>query len=224
MNAPFKDRRDAGRALARRLGQYLGLPDVIVLGLPRGGVPVAFEVAAALKAPLDVFTVRKLGVPGQEELAMGAVASGDVVIRNEEVIDTLSIRDETIQRAVERERKELARRQSAYREDRPFPEIEGHVVILVDDGLATGSSMQAAVAAVRKQNPERIVVAVPIASPETCDSFRELVDEVICLVTPQYFQAVGSGYEDFGQTSDDEVRELLRKDSKDSKDNKDDKD
>ncbi len=209
MAAQFRDRTDAGRQLAARLMDYANRPDVLVLALPRGGVPVAFEVARALNAPLDVYLVRKLGLPGHEELAMGAIASGNVIVRNSEVVDMLRIPDRVIADVAAREQRELARRELAYRDDRPAPVVRGKTVVLVDDGLATGATMRAAAAALREQGPARIVVAVPTAAPETCDEFRAEVDEVICAITPDPFYAVGLWYEDFSQTTDDEVRDLL---------------
>ena len=206
----FRDRRDAGRFLAGLLEEYRGRPDVIVLGLPRGGVPVAYEVATALGAPLDVFLVRKLGTPGREELAMGAIASGGVMVINDDVVRGLAIAPEAIQHAAEREGRELVRREQAYREGRPFPAVAGKVVIVVDDGLATGSSMRAAIEALRSLRPARIVVAVPAAPQSTCRELTALADEVVCATTPSPFFAVGSSYWDFTQTTDEEVRDLLR--------------
>jgi putative phosphoribosyl transferase len=205
----YRNRADAGRALARRLAHYADRPDVLVLALPRGGVPVAYEVARALHAPLDVFLVRKLGVPGQEELAMGAIASGGVRVLNEEVVRVLQIPDEVIDSVAESEWRELERREREYRDDRPLPEVHGRTVILIDDGLATGSTMRAAVAALRQQGPARLVVAVPVAAAATCEDFRAEVDEVVCAQTPDPFYAVGSWYRDFSQTSDAEVHALL---------------
>jgi putative phosphoribosyl transferase len=205
----FRDRAEAGRALARALSHYAGRDDVIVLALPRGGVPVAAEVAKELAAPLDVFVVRKLGVPGHEELAMGAIASGGVLVLDDGVLRWLGISEEQLQRALTRELDELRRREAAYRNGRPLPDLKGKTVILVDDGLATGASMQAAARAVRRHQPARIVIAVPVASRATCDQFRDDVDEVVCAVTPEPFYAVGNWYEEFSQTSDEEVRELL---------------
>jgi putative phosphoribosyl transferase len=205
----FKDRSDAGRKLAARLKRYANRGDVLVLALPRGGVPVAFEVAKELKAPLDIFLVRKLGVPGYEELAMGAIASGGVRVINEEVVRQLNIPVEVIDAVAANEQRELERRERAYRDNRPPPNVKGRVAILIDDGLATGSTMRAAAAALRKQGPARIVVAVPVSSPETCDDFRSEVDEIVCAVTPEPFRGVGLWYEDFSQTTDEEVRELL---------------
>jgi putative phosphoribosyl transferase len=211
MDRPFRDRREAGRLLAERLADYAGRPDVLVLALPRGGVPVAYEVARALDAPLDVFLVRKLGVPGHEELALGAIATGGVVLLNEDVVTSLRIPPEIIGRLEAAERVELARREREYRDDRPAPDVRGRTVILIDDGLATGASMRAAVAALRQRQPARIVVAVPIASASTCEELRDEVDEVICARTPEPFFAVGLWYEDFAQTTDDEVRDLLER-------------
>ncbi|MGH2523904.1 MAG: phosphoribosyltransferase, partial [Anaerolineales bacterium] len=205
------DRRDAGRQLAARLARYANRPDVLVLALPRGGVPVAFEIAQALHAPLDVFVVRKIGVPGYEELALGAIATGGVILLNEPLVQALRIRDEMLEAVIKKERHELERRNRAYRGDRPAPNVRGCTLILVDDGLATGATMRAAVVALRQQGPARIVVAVPTAAPETCDEFRAEVDEIVCAITPEPFYAVGAWYEDFSQTSDDEVRELLNR-------------
>jgi putative phosphoribosyl transferase len=205
----FRDRTEAGRLLAARLEKYAGKPDVIVLALPRGGVPVAYEVARALRAPMDVFVVRKLGIPGQEELAMGAVATGGVRVLNDQVVSGLGIPDYVIDAVVHWETEELKRRERAYRGDRPPPDVRGKTVILIDDGLATGSTMLAAVRALRQQGPARIVVAVPVASPDTCELLKTEVDEVVCAATPEPFYAVGLWYRDFSQTTDDEVRELL---------------
>jgi predicted phosphoribosyltransferase len=205
----YPDRREAGRFLARQLMEYAGRPDVVVLGLPRGGVPVAYEVARALGAPLDVFLVRKLGLPGHEELAMGAIASGGVRVLNEDVVRALGISEDVVATVVAEELQELKRRERAYRGDRPAPDVRGKTVVLVDDGLATGSTMRAAVAALRRQGPARIVVAVPVGAPETCAEFQEEADEAVCAQTPDPFYAVGLWYRDFSQTTDDEVRELL---------------
>ena len=206
----FRDRRDAGRVLAGLLTHYAGQPGVLVLGLPRGGVPVAYEVAAALGAPLDIFVVRKLGVPGQEELAMGAVGSGGVVVLNDDVVRGFGIEPEVIQQAAEREGREVLRRERSYREGRPPPDPAGRTVILVDDGLATGASMQAAILALRERGPARIVVAVPAAPESTCRELQLEVDEVVCATTPSPFFAVGQSYWDFTQTTGEEVRDLLR--------------
>ncbi len=207
----FYDRADAGRALARALEEYRGRPDIIVLGLPRGGVPVAAEVASALGAPLDVFVVRKLGAPGHEEFAMGAIASGGVRVMNRQAVDMLAIPDEVIERVVEREQRELERRERQYRGNRTAPQVAGRIAILVDDGLATGSSMRAAVAALRNLHPARVVVAVPVGASETCRSLQTEADEVVCAMAPEDFQAVGLWYENFGQTSDEEVHEALER-------------
>ncbi len=195
--------------LAERLRQYAGKPDVIVLALPRGGVPVAYEVAEALHALMDVFIVRKLGVPGQEELAMGAVATGGVRVLNDQVVKGLGIPDYVIDAVVKWESEELKRRELLYRGNRPPPDVREKMVILVDDGLATGSTMLAAVRALREQKPARIVVAVPVAAPDTCELLKAYVDEVVCAATPEPFYAVGLWYLDFSQTTDEEVRELL---------------
>ena len=205
----FADRRDAGRVLAGLLTKYANRDDVLVLALPRGGVPVAFEVAHALRAPLDVFIVRKLGVPGHEELAMGAIATGGVRVLNEDVVGALSLSTTVSDAVAAREEKELERRERIYRGARTPPDVRERTVILVDDGLATGSTMRAAVAALRKQRPARIVVAVPVAAAETCEEFKTEVDETVCAATPRMFNGVGRWYEDFSQTSDDEVHELL---------------
>jgi putative phosphoribosyl transferase len=205
----YRDRIEAGQVLATRLMKYADRPDVIVLALPRGGVPVAFEVAKALHAPLDVFVVRKLGVPGHEELAMGAIATGDVRVINLEVVRMLNIPDAVIDAVAAREQQELLRREQLYRDDRPPPDVTGRIVILVDDGLATGSTMRAAVTALGQQHPARIVVAVPVAAPSTCEEFEAEVDEIVCGQTPEPFYGVGYWYEDFSQTSDKEVHDLL---------------
>jgi len=205
----FHDRYDAGRQLAARLTHYGGREDVVVLALPRGGVPVGYEVAEALGAPLDVFLVRKLGTPGHDELAMGAIASGGDRVLNEEVVRRLRASDQTIARVEIEERRELERQEREYRRGRPLLDVRGKTVILVDDGLATGSTMRAAVAALRRLGPARIVVAVPVGAPETCAEFASEADEAICAREPDPFYAVGIWYEDFSQTSDEEVRELL---------------
>jgi putative phosphoribosyl transferase len=205
----FANRREAGRILASLLMKYADRDDVLVLALPRGGVPVGFEVAQALRAPLDVFIVRKLGVPGHDELAMGAIATGGVRVLNDDVVISLELEPEVIDAVAAREAKELARRERLYRGARPAPDVHGRTVILVDDGLATGSTMRAAVAALRKQRPARIVVAVPVAAPETCEEFKTEVDEVVCAATPRMFNGVGRWYEEFSQTTAEEVHELL---------------
>ncbi|MBD2529402.1 phosphoribosyltransferase [Nostoc flagelliforme FACHB-838] len=207
----FKDRRFAGQVLARELGAYANRPDVVVLGLPRGGVPVAFEVAKALNAPLDILVVRKLGVPEQEELAMGAIASGGVRIVNEYIISLMKISDEVIARVALQEERELERREGLYRANRPLRDLQGRTVILVDDGLATGATMWAAVMAVRKQQPAQIVIAVPVAALESCQELETQVDKIVCVSTPSPFNSVGLWYEDFPQTTDQEVRDLLAK-------------
>src|ERR1700736_1846224 len=205
----FRDRREAGRLLAEKLAAYANRPDVLVLALPRGGVPVGYEVARALSAPLDVFVVRKLGVPGYEELAMGAVATGGVRVLNDQLVERLGIPESLIDAVAARERQELTRRERLYRGNRPPPDVRGRTVILVDDGLATGATMYAAIEALRQQNPARIVVAVPTASPETCEEMKTKADGVICAITPEPFHAVGRWYRDFSQTTDEEVRVLL---------------
>ena len=205
----FRDRRDAGRLLAAELSAYAHRPDVIVLALPRGGVPVAYEAARVLGAPLDVFVVRKLGVPGHDELAMGAVASGGVRVLNEAIVKGLHIPDDLIEQVTAREMGELQRRELLYRGGRPPPDLRGRTLILVDDGLATGATMQAAIAALRRRQPAKIVVAVPVAARETCAALRKEADEVICAATPEPFLAVGYWYQDFSQTSDEEVGDLL---------------
>ena len=205
----FRDRTEAGRRLAEQLTAYAERPDVLVLALPRGGVPVAYEVARALRAPLDVFLVRKLGVPGYEELAMGAVATGGVRVLNDQIVAGLRIPDHVIEAVAEAEQQELARRERLYRGDRPLPDVRHRTVILVDDGLATGATMQAAIKALRALQPARIVVAVPTGSPETCEQLKAQADDVICAITPEPFHAVGLWYEDFTQTTDEEVRDLL---------------
>ena len=207
----FPDRNAAGQAVARELSRYAGRNDVVVLALPRGGLPVGFEIARALHAPMDVFLVRKLGVPQYEELAMGAIASGGVRVINESVVESLGLTPDQIEETARREQRELDRREKAFRNGRPPVTITGRIAILVDDGLATGSTMRAAVEALKKQKPSRIVVAVPVASPETCAEFEQLVHEVICLYTPEPFMAVGRWYDDFAQLTDEEVREYLER-------------
>jgi putative phosphoribosyl transferase len=207
----FRNRTEAGRQLAARLAAYAGRDDVLVLALPRGGVPVAYEVAQALHAPLDVFLVRKLGVPGHKELAMGAIASGGVQVLNEDVVRLLRIPEDAIEAVAGEELQELQRRERAYRGDRPPPNVRGRIVILIDDGLATGSTMRAAVAALRQQQPARIVVAVPVGAAETCAEFEAEADETICARTPEPFYAVGLWYGDFSQTTDAEVHDLLER-------------
>jgi putative phosphoribosyl transferase len=205
----FRDRVEAGRLLGERLQAYAGRDEVIVLALPRGGVPVGYEVAKSLGAPLGVFVVRKLGVPGHEELAMGAIASGGVILLDEALVRRLGLGREELERTVASELRELQRRQEAYTGGREPPHVEGKTVILVDDGLATGSTMRAAALAIHRLNPARTIIAVPVASAETCESLRDVADEIVCVRTPSPFRAVGLWYDDFSQTSDDEVRRLL---------------
>jgi predicted phosphoribosyltransferase len=207
----YRDREDAGRQLAGRLRAYAHRPDVLVLALPRGGVPVAYQVAKALDVPIDVYLVRKLGVPGREELAMGAIATGGVRVLNDEVVRYLDIPPAVIDRVAAEEQEELERRELAYRGGRPAPEVRGRTVILIDDGLATGSTMRAAIAALRRQEPSRIVVAVPLAAPSTCEELAVEVDEMVCAQTPEPFRAVGIWYYDFAPTTDEEVRDLLER-------------
>jgi predicted phosphoribosyltransferase len=207
----YRNRSEAGKYLAAQLTTYIDRNDVVVLALPRGGVPVGFEVAQVLRAPLDIFLVRKLGVPGHEELAMGAVSTGGVRVLNHDVVDYLHIPTSVIDAVAKSELRELTRRERTYRGNRPEPDLLGNTVILVDDGLATGSTMRAAAEALRQQNPERIVVAVPVSEPQTCDEYRMGVDEIICAMTPEPFLGVGQWYEDFSQTTDEEVCDLLKK-------------
>ena len=205
----FRDRRHAGQLLAAQLTEYANRPDALVLALPRGGVPVGYEVARALSVPLDVFAVRKLGIPGYDELAMGAIASGGVRVLNDQLVKRLGIPDQMIDSVTAHERQELTRRERRYRDGRPSPDVRGRTVILVDDGLATGATMHAAIKALRQLMPARIVVAVPIAAPETCEQMKAEADDVICAVTPDPFHAVGLWYQDFSPTTDEEVRALL---------------
>lgn len=207
----FFDRREAGKVLAEQLRVYAKKKDVIVLALPRGGVPVAYEIAKALSAPLDVFIVRKLGVPGYEELAMGAIASGGTVVFNDEILSHLNVPQSSIDRVIQSELQELQRRESTYRDNRPFPVLTDKTVILVDDGIATGATMRAAIKALRQQNPASIIVAVPVAAYSTCEEMTGLVDKIVCPLRPQHFYAVGAWYDNFLQTSDDEVSTLLTK-------------
>jgi putative phosphoribosyl transferase len=211
MKVPYADRHEAGQALAEKLRKYSGRPDVVVLGLPRGGVVVAYEVARALRVPLDVFVVRKLGVPGREELAMGALASGGVRVLNDEIVGAFGITDDEIEAVARRESEELRRRERAYRGDRPPLDVRKRIVLLVDDGLATGATMRAAVAALRHFAPARIVVAVPIAAPDVCEDLGREADEIVCAATPEPFFGVGAWYENFSQTTDEEVNDLLER-------------
>ena len=216
MERAFSNRAEAGRQLAEKLGKYAGQDNVVVLGLPRGGVPVAYEVAKRLRAPLDVFIVRKLGVPGFEELAAGAIASGGVRVLNQDVVRAIPYAEEAIEAVTARETTELQSREQIYRGGRPAPELHNQIVILVDDGLATGATMRAAVKALRQHDAAKIVVAVPVGPPDTCEEIAQEADEAICLSAPPFFQAVGQYYEDFSQTSDDDVRELLARAAKDA--------
>ena len=209
MDRTFRDRTDAGIELAERLGVYTNRADVLVLALPRGGVPVAYEVATRLHVPLDVFIVRKLGVPGYEELALGAIASGGVRVLNQDVVRALPNAEQIVEAVTANELVELERRQRTYRDDRPPPDVRGRVSILIDDGLATGATMHAAVEALREQEPAKIVVAVPVCAPETCREMQNIADEVVWLFAPEWFHGVGQFYDDFSQTSDEEVRQLL---------------
>jgi putative phosphoribosyl transferase len=213
----FRDRYEAGRRLARELEAYAGRDDVLVVALPRGGVPVGYEVAQALGVPLDVMQVRKLGVPGHEELAMGAIASGGVRIVSDNVVEALGIPERVIATVAAAEAQELERRERIYREGRLFPDLRGRTVILVDDGLATGSTMRAAAAALRSLGAARLVAAVPVAPKDSCDAMRDVVHDVVCAVVPERFQAVGEWYDDFSQTSDEEVGELLRRGQRDAR-------
>jgi len=211
VSLPFRDRYEAGKLLAARLGVYQNRADVLVLALPRGGVPVGFEVAQSLNTPLEVFVVRKLGVPGQEELAFGAIASGGVRVLNRIIVRELGMSQAMIDGVAARELRELERREQLYRDNRPFPDVTGKAVILVDDGLATGSTMLAGVSALRQKKPRQIVVAVPVAAQSTCEDLGKEADEIVCLATPEPFYAVGRWYIDFSQTTDDQVRELLQR-------------
>lgn len=207
---PFRDRRDAGQQLALRLDVYRERQDVVVLALPRGGVPVAHEVSRYLHAPLDVFLVRKLGVPGQEELAMGAIASGGVVVLNDDVVSSLRIPKSAIEAAEAREARELERREREFRGQRPPLSVAARTLILIDDGIATGSTMRAAILALRRLGAAPIVAAAPVGAPATCADLSRIVDDLVCPVTPPEFEAVGEYYENFSQTTDDEVRDLLQ--------------
>jgi putative phosphoribosyl transferase len=209
MEVRFENRAEAGRFLATKLKEYKDRDDLLVLALPRGGVPVAYQVAKELHAPLDVLIVRKLGAPGHEELALGAIASGGVYVLNREIMKSLGLSDQDIRPIANREQQELERREREYRGDRESPQISDKTIILIDDGLATGATMWAAVSALRQRNPRGIIVAVPTASPDVCDAFRDIADDVICGITPEPFYAVGLWYQDFDQTTDQEVRHLL---------------
>lgn len=207
----FRDRSQAGQLLARRLRRYAGRDDVIVLALPRGGVPVAYAIASALNVPLDVFVVRKLGVPGEEELAMGAIASGGVRVLSRELIEELGLTDEDVERVAARELAELQRRERVFRGDRPFPDLEGKTVIIVDDGIATGATMRAAIRAVRAHRPARVSVAVPVGAPQALEALQDEADELICLLSPEVLMGIGAWYQDFSQLSDAEVMAYLRR-------------
>lgn len=209
--ARFADRHEAGQELAQELSDYTDREEVVVLGLPRGGVPVAFEVAKALRVPLDVFVVRKLGAPGNPELAMGAIASGGVRVMNAGVVNRLGVSNEAIERVTEQEREKLNEREEIYRGARPGVDLAGKTVILIDDGLATGATMRAAVSALREHKPEKVVLAVPTAPAETCAEFEKLVDENVCLTTPRPFFGVGGAYRDFSQTTNEQVRHFLER-------------
>ena len=209
MTKIFRNRSEAGKLLAQSLSAYANSSEVLVLGLPRGGVPVAFEVAKALKVPLDICLVRKLGVPGHKELAMGAIASGDVIFINEDVVQSLGISQKDIERVIATERRELKRRERVYRSGQSAPNIQGKTIILIDDGIATGSTIRAAFATLRQQQPQKIVLAIPVAPAKACHSLKAEVDELVCLFTPEWFCAIGLWYEDFAQTSDEQVRQLL---------------
>jgi putative phosphoribosyl transferase len=205
----FQNRTEAGQLLAQKLEAYTGRPDTLVLALPRGGVPVAYEVAMHLHLPLDIFIVRKLGLPGEEELAMGALASGGTRILNMELIKEAKVPDSLVEKVTAEERQELERREQLYRNNRPALEIKGRTVILIDDGLATGTSMRVAALALKRQQPDRLVVAVPVAPPGIYEDFSDLADEVVCVITPRNLYAIGMWYDDFAQTTDQEVCDLL---------------
>jgi putative phosphoribosyl transferase len=211
MKEQFRDRAEAGQLLAQQLkSNYANRSDVLVLGLPRGGIPVAYEIAQVLHAPLDVCLVRKLGVPGQEELAMGAIGAKEGMVLNQEIVKSLHISQKTIERVADSERQELERRDRAYRGDHPAPEIRDHTVILVDDGIATGSTVKAALSTIQQQNPKELVIAVPVAPPNVCNELKAQVDEVVCLLKPASLSAIGLWYDNFSQTSDEEVRQFLK--------------
>jgi putative phosphoribosyl transferase len=208
---PFRDRTEAGRALAVLLSEYAGRHEVVVLALPRGGVPVAYQVATAIRAPLDILAVRKLGVPGHEELALGAIASGGIAVLNAPLAAALELAPADVVRVVQQERRELKRRQRLYRDHRPYPAIYGKIVLLVDDGLATGASMHVALRTLRRKHPAKLVVAVPVAPQDTCEVLRRDADDIVCCEMPEPFDGVGASYLDFSQVTDDEVRDLLRR-------------
>jgi predicted phosphoribosyltransferase len=210
----YQDRKDAGKVLAQELKAYADKDDVIVLALPRGGVPVAFEIATALRVPLDVFIVRKLGVPGHSELAMGAIAMGNICVYNEDIIAELGITQPAIESVIAEEQQELNRRVKLYRGERPFPDLKNKTIILVDDGIATGATMRAAINALRILKPEKIVVAVPVAEKSMCDKIQTITDSLVCPMRPNYLYAVGAWYEIFSQTEDEEVYTLLEQANK----------
>ena len=212
----FRDRTEASRKLADHLAAYANYPNAMILALPRGGVPVAFEVAEALNLPLDIFVVRKLGLPSHEEFAIGAIASGGACVLNQDLIHQLSLSDEVIEHIVAREQHELERRERTYRGQRPMLDVRNRIIIIVDDGLATGSSMRAAIAALRQKRPAKLIVAVPVGARETCSELEALADEAICLETPENFSAVGLWYSDFSQITDEEVIDLLERNRKNS--------
>lgn len=211
MTKRLRNRTEAGQLLAKKLTAYANRPDVLVLGLPRGGVPVAYELAQALQVPLDICLVRKLGVPNHEELAMGAIATGNVMVINDEVVNWLGISSEIIERVAAKERQELERRDRIYRGNRPLPNVQHRIIILVDDGIATGSTLRAAIATLRQQQPAQIIVAVPVAPPLTCNQLEAEVDQVVCLIAPAHLYSISTWYENFSQTSDEEVCTLLAK-------------
>lgn len=209
----FRNRTEAGQLLAKKLTPYANRTDVLVLGLPRGGVPIAYEIAKSLNVPLDICLVRKLGAPGNRELAMGAIATGGIMVLNDDVVESLSVSQETIAKVVALEEKELERRDRAYRGARPFPDVQGRAILLVDDGIATGATLRAAIATLRQQQPASIIVAIPVAPLSTYNELKAEVDEVVCLATPEHFYSISIWYDEFRQTTDEEVRELLEKQS-----------
>jgi predicted phosphoribosyltransferase len=206
----FKDRRQAGQLLAKQLANYANNPDILILALPRGGVPVAFEIAKKLNLPLDVYIVRKLGAPEHEELAVGAIASDNTVVFNHDILHSLSLDASQLHAVIEKERHELERRNKLYRKQAPFPDIMGKTIIMVDDGIATGATLRAAVAAIKKSNPAKIIIAVPVGAPDTCEALKEEVDQLVCILSPQPLYSVGAWYETFPQTTDEEVIHLLQ--------------